>query len=339
MVFPAIIVGNFFYFCVIILIVMLSYILFILGFYILAKGASLLVDGSSSLAKRFGVSDIVIGLTIVAFGTSAPELVVNVISSIKGSSDLVVGNIVGSNISNILLILGFTALIYPIRIIKSAVWKEMQLNIIAVFAMVIMVNDVFFKVGDENIISRNDGIVLLLFFLLFMYFMFSAYKSGAAINAEDSPAYRPLKASFMVIFGVLGLILGGRWIVDGALLIAGNFGLSEGFVGLTLLALGTSLPELATSFAAAYKKNVDIAVGNIIGSNIFNIFGVLGLSAVINPILPENYLNVDIWLLIFVTLLLSSFVIFSKMHSIKRKHGFMFLVMYFAYLIFLFVRG
>ncbi len=318
---------------------MLSYILFILGFYFLAKGASLLIDGSSSLAKRFGISEIVIGLTIVAFGTSAPELIVNVISSLKGSSDLVFGNILGSNISNILLILGFTAMIYPIRVIKSAVWREMQLNVIAVLAVAVMVNDVFFGVNSHNVISRTDGIILLLFFVLFMYFLFSAYKSGAAVNVEDTPTYRPKKAFLMVVVGMIGLLIGGKWIVDGALLIAQNFGLSEGFVGLTILALGTSLPELAASFAAAYKKSVDIAVGNIIGSNIFNIFGVLGISAVIHPITPDIKLNFDILFLVSITLILFLFVFFGKEHNITRKNGFFFLLIYFSYLVFLFIRG
>ncbi len=317
---------------------MLDYILFVFGFYILAKGASLLVDGASSLAKRFGVSEVVIGLTIVAFGTSAPELVVNVISSIKKSSDLVLGNIVGSNISNILLILGFTALIYPIRVIKKAVWREMKLNIIAVLAVLILANDVFFG-GQQNVIARSDGIILLLFLVLFMYFMFSSYKMGAAENIEDIHVYKTPKAVGAFLLGLVGLIVGGKWIVNGALLIANNFGFSEGFVGLTLLALGTSLPELATSFAAAYKKNVDIAVGNVIGSNIFNIFAVLGISSLVYPVSLDTKLNVDILFLIFVTFVLSYFVAFKEEHKIKRRHGFLFVLMYFTYLIFLFIRG
>jgi len=319
---------------------MLDYILFVLGFYFLARGAGLLVDGSASLAKRFGVSDVVIGLTIVAFGTSAPEFVVNIISSVKGSSDLVLGDIIGSNISNILLILGATAMIYPLRVKKAAVWKEMQLSVVAVIAVIVMINDSFFGLANhENMITRTEGIILILFFVLFMYFMFSAFRSGGAENVEGTPAYRPLKASMMVFVGLVGLVLGGKWIVDGALLIASNFGVSEGFVGLTLLALGTSLPELATSFVAAYKKNVDIAVGNIVGSNIFNIFGVLGVSAIINPVTPDFSLNSDLVLLLIVTFMILSLVLYRDEHNISRKQGLSFLFIYVLYLVFLFWRG
>jgi cation:H+ antiporter len=318
---------------------MLTYILFILGFYFLARGAGLLVDGSASLAKRFGVSNIVIGLTIVAFGTSAPEFVVNIISSVRGNSDLVLGNIIGSNISNILLVLGATAMIYPLRVKKVAVWKEMQLSVVAVIAVIVMINDAFFGANHENIITKTDGIILILFFVLFMYFMFSAYRSSGAENIEGTPIYKPAKASLMVFVGLLGLVLGGKWIVDGALLIASNFGVSEGFIGLTLLALGTSLPELATSFVAAYKKNVDLAVGNIIGSNIFNIFGVLGVSAIINPVRLDFSLNSDLMLLLIVTFMILSLVLFRDEHNINRKQGFLFLLIYALYLVFLFYRG
>lgn len=317
----------------------MDYILFMLGFYLLARGADLLVDGSSSLAKRFGVSELVIGLTIVSFGTSAPELVVNTISSLKHSSDLVLGNIIGSNLANILLILGFSALIYPIKIIKSSVWRVMQLNVLAVFAIFLMANDSFFNNTLKDVISRLDGVILLLFFVLFMYFMFSSYKTGAALNVEVTPTYRPSKAFFMVVLGLVALVLGGRWIVNGALLIASSFGFSEGFVGLTLLAIGTSLPELATSFAAMYKKNVDIAVGNVVGSNIFNIFFILGLSSWINPIAPDSKLNTDMIFLILVTLALFSFVYFGDRHDMNRKNGFSFIILYIGYLIYLFIRG
>jgi len=318
---------------------MLTYILFILGFYFLARGAGLLVDGSASLAKRFGVSNIVIGLTIVAFGTSAPEFVVNIISSVKGNSGLVCTNIIGSNISNILLVLGATAMIYPLRVKKVAVWKEMQLAVVAVIAVIVMINDGFFGANHENIISRMDGVILILFFILFMYFMFSAFRSGGAENVEGTPTYKPKKATLMVVVGLFGLILGGKWIVDGALLIANNFHMSEGFIGLTLLALGTSLPELATSFAAAYKKNVDLAVGNIIGSNIFNIFGVLGVSAIINPVSLDFSLNSDLILLLIITFMILSLVLFRDEHNITRKQGILFLFIYLLYLVFLFYRG
>ncbi len=299
-----------------------------------------MIDGSSSLAKRFGVSDMVIGLTIVAFGTSLPEMVVNVISSVKGSSDLVLGNIIGSNISNMLLILGFGALIYPIKIHKPSVWREVKINLFAVVLLIIFMNDLFLRLSNKDVISFYEGLVLLLFFLVFLYFIFSAYKSGVdIIESEQVHIKKPSKAVFMIVLGILGLYFGGKWIVNGALVIAESLGVSEGFIGLTMLAIGTSLPELAASFAALSKKSSDMAFGNVIGSNIFNLLFVLGVSALITPIEFSPQLKLDVFFLFLVTLFLFLIVYFKDKHTITRKHGFLFIVLYFFYLLFLFLRG
>ncbi len=318
----------------------MTYILFIIGFFLLTRGANLLIDGSSSLAKRFGVSDMIIGLTVVAFGTSLPEMVVNVISSLKGSSDLVLGNIIGSNISNMLLILGFGALIYPIKVRKLSVWREMKISIIAVLLLLFFMSDKVFFGKKIDLISHFDGVVLLFLFLLFLYFIFAALKSGADIvEHEEIHFYKPSKAVFMVILGILGLYLGGEWIVNGALLIADRFGVSQGFIGLTILAIGTSLPELAASFAALSKQSSDMAFGNVIGSNIFNILFVLGLSALINPIKFDPELKTDAVFMFLITLFLFLRVYLKDHHQISRKNGLLFVLIYFVYLVYLFFRG
>ena len=270
------------------------YFLFFIGFVFLIKGADLLVDGAGSLAKRLGVSDLIIGLTIVSFGTSAPELTVNIIASLKGASDVGIGNIIGSNIANILLILGVAAMIYPLKIKRELTWKEIPLNFLAVFVLFLLANDVLLDGEPFSILSRIDGLVLMSFFAIFLYYTAQlAFTEKTGI--EKGPS-RPLWLSLvMVLVGAIGLAYGGQWVVDGATTIARLLGLSESFIGLTIVAIGTSLPELATSAIAAYKHNTDIAVGNVVGSNIFNIFWVLGLSAVIRPLPVNMEINTDIF--------------------------------------------
>lgn len=322
---------------------MFTYILFFIGFVFLIKGADLLVDGASSLAKRIGVSSLVIGLTIVAFGTSAPELVVNILASLKGNTEIAIGNILGSNIVNILLILGISAVIYPLAVKKGTVWKEIPLALLAVLVLALMANDVFVDGATSSVISRIDGFILIAFFIIFLYYTFGISRVTPATPVdidEQKPETRSLaKAWLMVFVGIAGLVLGGKWIVDGAVVFATSMGVSEALIGLTIVAIGTSLPELATSAVAAYKKDVDIAVGNIVGSNIFNIFWILGVSAIINPLPFSQTLMSDMFVTILATLLLFVFLFIGKRHVIERWQGVLFILLYVAYLAYVIMRG
>jgi len=317
---------------------MLTYILFVLGFIFLIKGADLLVDGSSSIATRLGVSNLVIGLTIVSFGTSAPELLVNIIASFQGASDIGIGNILGSNIANIFLILGVAALIYPLRIKSSTTWKEIPLNFLAAIVLFLMANDLLIDKMPASILSRIDGMILILFFIIFMYYSVGLAKSEEA-NHSNYKKYSTSEAVVLTIVGCVGLAFGGKWVVDGAIEIASAFGLSEALMGLTIVAIGTSLPELATSAVAAYKKNTDIAIGNVVGSNIFNIFWVLGISATIRPLPFSQMINTDILVFIFATLLLFIFSFTGGKKRIERVEGGIFVAAYIAYIVFLVIRG
>ena len=317
---------------------MLTYALFIVGFVILIKGADLLVDGASTIARRFNVSDLVIGLTVVAFGTSTPELFVNVMASIQGNTDIAIGNVVGSNIANVFLILGVSSIIYPLTVSKGTVWKEIPFSLLAAIVLFVVANDQLLDGSQVSDLTRIDGIVLFSFFIIFIY-----YTTSIATRIEGMEDHVPakqhgwLRSSLYIILGLAGLTFGGKWIVDGALAIAARFGMSESLVGLTIVAVGTSLPELATSAVAAYKRNVEIAVGNVVGSNIFNIFFVLGISAIIKPLPFQMKSNRDIGVVIFSSLLLFLFMFTGKKRSLDRWEGLIFLGCYgvfVAYLVF-----
>lgn len=317
---------------------MITYILFFVGFAALIKGADLLVSGASSLASRLGVSALVIGLTIVAFGTSAPELVVNLLASFNGNTDIAIGNILGSNIANILLILGITAIVYPISVGTGTVWKEIPFSLLAVIAMGVMANDMLIDGAATSTITRIDGLLLISFFVIFLYYIFGIAKQGA--GQEELPTqYSYSKSAAMILLGFVGLVIGGKWIVDGAVMFATSLGVSEALVGLTIVAIGTSLPELATSVVAAYRKNVDIAVGNIVGSNIFNVFWILGLSATISPLPFMPLLQSDLLVTFVATSLLFFALFVGKRHTIERWQGIAFVILYVAYLAYLVMRG
>lgn len=319
---------------------MFTYVLFFIGFALLIKGASLLVDGASSLAKRIGVSSLVIGLTIVAFGTSAPELIVNILASINGNTDIAIGNILGSNIVNILLILGISAVIYPLSVKQGTVWKEIPFAFLAVVVIVFMANDTWIDKVSVSALTRIDGLVLISFFVIFLYYIFGISKEKSSDVADpETPVYSLLKSSFMIIGGLVGLVLGGKWIVDGAVAFATSLGVSEALIGLTIVAVGTSLPELATSAVAAFKKDVDIAVGNIVGSNIFNIFWILGISAVIRPLPFSPLLASDLLVTMLATLFLFLFLFVGKRHVIERWQGVCFILLYVVYVVYAVVRG
>ncbi|OGE80772.1 MAG: sodium:proton exchanger [Candidatus Doudnabacteria bacterium RIFCSPHIGHO2_12_FULL_48_11] len=318
---------------------MLTYALFLLGFAVLIKGADLLVDGASSIARRLRVSDLVIGLTIVAFGTSAPELFVNIFASMQGNTDIAVGNIIGSNIVNMLFILGLAAVIYPLKVTKGTVWKEIPLSLLAVALVFFMANDRLVDRMDFDLLTRSDGLSLLAFFIIFLYYTFGIAKAQGEEFLAHPKQYSLFRSIGMIALGLFGLVVGGQWIVNGAISIAQSFGLSEALIGLTIVAVGTSLPELATSLVAAYKKSPDIAVGNVVGSNIFNVFLILGLSSVIRPLPLNSDLNFDIMIAAAAAVLLFGWMFIGKHHRLERWEGGVFVAFYIFYLTVIIMRG
>lgn len=318
---------------------MMTYILFVIGFFVLIKGADLLVDGSSSIAKKLKISNIVIGLTIVAFGTSAPEFIVNIFASANGNTEIAIGNILGSNIANILLILGISAIIYPLVTKNNTVWKEIPLNLLAAILLGILVNDVRIEGGTFSGLSRIDGFVLLAFFIIFLYYTFGISKVTGEISDEPNiKQLSNLKSLLYIVGGLLGLVMGGKWIVDGAVKIAELFNVNQSLIGLTIVAIGTSLPELATSAIAAYKKQTDIAIGNVVGSNIFNIFWILGFSALIRPLPFSKTSDFDIIMTILASAILFIIMFIGKKHTIEKWQGIIMILFYIAYIVFLIIN-
>lgn len=320
-------------------------ILFLIGgLLLILLGANGLTDGAASVAKRFHISDIVIGLTIVAFGTSAPELTVSVSSALKGSADISIGNVVGSNVFNTLMIVGCTALVAPILITRNTLRREIPLCILSSVALFVCANDMLLDGAGENMLSITDGLLLLCFFAIFLSYTFAIAKAHpqplagqddsvkAAAGDEDSIRKMPLWRSLLYIVGGLAaLIGGGSLFVDGASGIARGLGVSESVIGLTLVAGGTSLPELATSIVAALKKNPEIAIGNVIGSNLFNIFFVLGCSAAITPLHLTGITNFDLLVLVGSSMLLWLVGIFFGKCTITRVEGSILVLCYVAY--------
>lgn len=317
----------------------MTFVLMVLGFVVLLKGADWLVDGASALAERLHISKLVIGLTVVAFGTSAPEMFVNVYATIKGNTDIAIGNILGSNIANIFLILGVSAAIYPLVIQRNTTWKEIPFSLLAACVLGVMANDMLINGVGPSALTRTDGIMLLSLFTIFMYYIFDMAKQSGPTQEEERVPLTVPKASLFVLLGLVGLVLGGQWIVNGAVTIAEQFNVSQSLIGLTIVAIGTSLPELATSVVAARKKSVDIAVGNVIGSNIFNTFLILGISSLIRPIPFTHKGNFDILMSIMASFLLFNFVYFGKKHVLQRGQGIGFVLIYITYLVVLVVRG
>jgi cation:H+ antiporter len=312
-------------------------IFLIIGFVLLIKGADFLVDGASSLAKKMAVSEIVIGLTIVAFGTSAPELIVNIFSAVNGKTDISFGNILGSNIANVFLVLGIAGLIRPLRTQKNTVWKEIPFALLAAVTLFILCNDRFFDLSPD-MLSRGDGLILLLFFIIFLTYNFGV----AEAQSMDSPEvnlYSSLKITLLILGGLAGLVIGGRLTVDNAVKLASSFGMSEKLIGLTIVAIGTSLPELFTSAVAASKGKSDIAVGNIIGSNIFNIFFILAITSLIRPLPYTDVLNTDMFVLISASTLLFLTMFTGKRRTLDRWEAAIFILLYSGYTVFLILRN
>lgn len=314
----------------------MNILLLIGGLLLILLGASGLTDGAASIAKRFKIPSIVIGLTIVAFGTSTPELAVSVSSALKGSADIAIGNIVGSNIFNTLMIVGCTALFAPIVITRSTLRKEIPLCILSSIVLLICANDIFFDKSEDNILSITDGLIMLCFFIIFLGYTFAIVSNSRTENTNEEEEIKQMpifKSTLYIIGGLCALIFGGQWFVEGASGIARGLGVSESIIGLTLVAGGTSLPELATSIVAALKKNPEIAIGNVIGSNLFNIFFVLGCSATITPLHLSGITNFDLLTLVASGILLWLFGLFFAKRTITRIEGSILILCYVAYIV------
>ncbi len=324
--------------------VLLNFLLVIVGFVLLIKGADYLVNGASSLAKRFNVSDIAIGLTVVAMGTSAPELVVNIISGSvqdggSGANEVVFGNIIGSNIFNIFLILGIASIIYPLTVERNALWKEVPYSLLATFIFFILVNDALFFDAETNALDIKDGIILLVMFGLFIVYIFMNLSRNPEAEVEDIELYGSLKTTTMIVLGIVGLVFGGNLIVENAVTIAKFYHVSDKMIGLTILAAGTSLPELATSAVAAFHKKSDLAVGNIVGSNIFNLLLVLGATSIVHaPLIFTPSLNIDLYMVMLGTLMLFIFMFTLNKYKLDRAEGMVYIVGFLAYSYYLFAR-
>lgn len=293
-----------------------------------------MVSGASALAKKYNVSDLVIGLTIVSFGTSAPELVVNTVASFQRHSDIVFGNVLGSNIANLFLILGITGLVYPVTVQSNTVWKEIPISILAVIILYILSNN--FLLQEDNVITRFDGLILLVSFATFMVYIYSQMKiERPQIEVIPLKHMSNLKIWGLIFVGLAGLILGGKLVVENAIKVATLLGVSEKIIGLTIVAIGTSLPELVTSVVAAVRKNSDIAFGNIIGSNIFNIFLILSVSAFIHPIDFNTSFNTELYLLAGGSLILFAAMFTGGKKKLDRWEASILLATYILYTVYL----
>lgn len=311
--------------------------LIIVGFVLLIKGADFLVDGASNIAKRLRIPQIIVGLTIVSIGTSLPELMVSLKSSLEGLSDISLSNVIGSNLCNLLLILGLASIIRPVMFKKETKYAEIPIAILSSVILLILGNKIFV---DNNMISRIDGIILLVFFLGFIaYTIVQALTSKKNIEeSEDEKARHTIINIVLILIGIVGLKFGGDFVVDNAVAISKMLGLSEKIIGLTIIAIGTSLPELVTSVVAASKGNSDIAIGNVLGSNIFNALWIVGLSATIKPLNYDVAFNIDLVLLTISTILLYTFTFGEPKDKMTRGNGIIYIAMYAMYMLFLFVR-
>lgn len=311
----------------------INFLILVLGLVVLVKGADWLVDGASAIAKRLKVSDLAIGLTIVAFGTSAPELVVNVIGSIDGYDNIVFGNVIGSNNFNLFIILGIAGIITPLAVKSSTVWKEIPFSLFAVGILAFLANGFFH--GGAKILNWFDAIILLIFFGMFLFYVYKQLKTDPESHPELQIKISTKWASLMIIGGLTGLVIGGKLVVDNAIDIAKALNVSDKIIGLTIVAAGTSLPELATSVVAAIKKNSDIAVGNIVGSNIFNIFLILGVSGLIAPLDYDVVFNRDLVILGIGTLFIFGAMFVGKRHTLDRWQSVLILIAYIGYVVYM----
>lgn len=300
----------------------MSYFLLILGIIFLIKSSDYLVAGASSLALKLKVSTLIIGLTVVSFGTSMPELLVNIIASLKNYGSVAFGNVIGSNMANILLILGITALITEVKVRHSTTWREIPFSFLASVVLFVFCSASFLDNIEVNSLLRTEGIILILFFLIFLYYVFELAKHKRVMKTDSDIGDKVVDSNFkifsLLLVGIIGLYFGGQLTVDNAVIIAQKIGLSEFFISATIIAFGTSLPELITSIQAARKNDIDLAVGNVVGSNIFNIFWILGVTSIIKPIPFSDYLIIDLSLLMLATFLLFLFIFSGKKHHLQK---------------------
>lgn len=317
----------------------MAYILLIVGFALLIKGADLFVEGSSNIAKLLRVPAILIGLTIVAFGTSSPEATVSIIAALEGSAGVSLGNVVGSNIFNITLVVGVAAFLYPLKVESETIRKEIPFTLLASTALLILMSDIALQGVSNNLLTRSDGFIFLLFLTIFMYYVIEiGLKSRKDTAEESAPEDIPWGKNILItILGLAAIIFGGNLVVDNGTEIAYSLGMSETLVGLTIIAIGTSLPELVTSISAALKKESEIALGNIVGSNIFNILFVLGGSATISPLAVDDKVFIDVTLMIVLTVVL---LIFSRTSfKVGKREGLVLAAAYFIYLLYIILRN
>jgi cation:H+ antiporter len=314
---------------------LIDVLLIILGMALLVKGGDWLIDGSSNLARRYKISELAIGLTIVAFGTSAPELVVSLVAAIDSHPEIAIGNAIGSNNCNLFLVLGITGLITPVVVQKNTVRVEIPLSLIVAIILFLLGN-YGFVYGGRNLLNRIDGLILLLLFAFFIYFCFKNMKKERAGDTRSTDTVFPLGKSLLyIVIGLTSLVAGGKVVVNSAVDLARALNISEKVIGLTIIAIGTSLPELVTSITAIIKKSSDIAVGNIIGSNIFNICLILGIGALVRPIEYSPVFNRDIYLLVFGTLLLLLAMFTGKKRRLVRWEAAIFVLIYIGYVMYL----
>ncbi|MBO7322287.1 MAG: calcium/sodium antiporter [Bacteroidales bacterium] len=315
-----------------------SFILLIVGLVLILLGADALVNGASAVARKYGISEFVVGLTIVGIGTSAPELIVSAISAINGSSDIAIGNVVGSNISNVFMILGITAIIAPISLTKSNLKYDLPIALGVSLLLFVLAYDSIFLGKEFNVISRWDGLILIAMFVLFMIYSFkspaSSEQNGESAESENGKV-NIVKSVLLIVCGLVGLVLGGRLFVNSGSDIARGFGVSDAFIGITVMAVGTSLPELAASVNAAIKKKGQMALGNVIGSNIFNILLILGTSSIIRPLTLGGITMIDMGMMILTTIMIMLSALLISKKEIKRGVGALFFMIYVAYIVYL----
>lgn len=318
----------------------MTYVLLLVGFALLIKGADYFVEGSSKIARLLKVPPLLVGLTIVAFGTSSPEATVSIIAALEGSSAVSLGNVIGSNIFNITLVVGITAMLNPLKVENETIRKEIPFTLLASVALWVMISDIALQGAGSNVITRNEGIILLLFFAIFLYYIFEIALSNREKTKEDTDDTTGITWGKNLIFTIVGLaaiIFGGDMVVNNATTIALSIGMSETLVGLTIVAVGTSLPELITSITAALKKESEIALGNIVGSNIFNILLVIGASATITPLAVDSKIFFD---LIFMIVFMAVLLVFSRTKfRISKTEGIILAAVYIAYVVYIIIRN
>lgn len=319
----------------------MNYVILIVGFALLIKGADIFVGGASAVAKKSGIPPVIVGLTIVSIGTSAPELAVSIISALKGNNEIAIGNVVGSNLFNMLMVLGVTTMVLPMIIKKEKIKTDFFINIFVTVLLFVLTFDSILG-STNNIISRIDGMILVIICIAYIGFLvFKAKKTNMTNQTQEEKNINVLGKIIAIIIGAIGIVLGGQLVVDSATNIAYSIGMSEKLVGLTIVAMGTSLPELVTSVVAAVKGEKDIALGNVLGSNIFNILLIIGVSAFITPIPVAKTLIVDFIFLIVISIFVFGLIFLNKKQEkkISRVEGAILVALYVGYIIYIICRN